>query len=448
MSHHEAIDALPTVGNKDPQILRNFLIKRVTYNFADADDPTAWDALDGVTGAIPLAVAFQGVHFFLDPDDTTSVHDGTTVVVTNDGYRYKADGTDYVVKSVLDKDLTAPPGAPTLGDAYIVAAAATGAWAGHDDEIGIYTARGWRFATARIGQLVLIEDEATFYHWSVGGTWTAGLGNYEPPAGSVTSTSLLGGRTHWVVENQTTNTPPASPGDGVAYIVGGSPTGAWAGSAAKIAVAKDGAWTIYTPGEGWTAYDRALNLTYVYTGTAWAALSQGYSRVGEALDTASAGLSRSNGSSNGYNYSATTAPTSTGQSIWIETLTLAVQADFSGQVLDVDYECTLDPGAITGVGSASGASLTVACFIDSETNARDWQLIAAFPGDGAWVNTAATWSIRNACRFVNVRFKVTLADTSAHTLKIIFCPYSGGVSFSGGTFTVSRRSILAIYRSS
>ena len=33
------------------------------------------------------------------------------------------------------------------------------------------------------------------------------------------------------VENMTTNAPPGSPADGVCYIVGGAPTGAWAGHA-------------------------------------------------------------------------------------------------------------------------------------------------------------------------------------------------------------------------
>lgn len=43
---------------------------------------------------------------------------------------------DAVVQaSALDKDLTSPPASPADGDAYIVAASATGAWSGHDDDI-------------------------------------------------------------------------------------------------------------------------------------------------------------------------------------------------------------------------------------------------------------------------------------------------------------------------
>lgn len=48
--------------------------------------------------------------------------------------------------------------------------------------------------------------------------------------------------------------PPGSPADGDRYIVAASPTGAWAGQAAKIAAYQDGAWAFYAPKEGWFAW--------------------------------------------------------------------------------------------------------------------------------------------------------------------------------------------------
>lgn len=46
--------------------------------------------------------------------------------------------------AIIDKDLTAPPGAPTNGDLYIVGAGATGAWATHDKALAYYRS-GWVF---------------------------------------------------------------------------------------------------------------------------------------------------------------------------------------------------------------------------------------------------------------------------------------------------------------
>jgi hypothetical protein len=66
--------------------------------------------------------------------------------------------------SVVDRDLTAPPGTCADGDCYLVDATATGAWAGHDGElavaVGTNAANGWLFATVETeGQELWVEDE-------------------------------------------------------------------------------------------------------------------------------------------------------------------------------------------------------------------------------------------------------------------------------------------------
>ncbi len=72
---------------------------------------------------------------------------------------------------VLDKDLTAPPGSPSVGDRYIVGPAATGAWAGQDDAVTEYLGTaGWFFWTPEQGWAVFIDDEATRYEFR-GGAW-------------------------------------------------------------------------------------------------------------------------------------------------------------------------------------------------------------------------------------------------------------------------------------
>jgi hypothetical protein len=68
----------------------------------------------------------------------------------------------------LDKDLTAPPGAPTDGAVYIVGQSATGAWATQDGKIAVRDAGAWVFLDARDGMLAYLADEGVFYRY-VGG---------------------------------------------------------------------------------------------------------------------------------------------------------------------------------------------------------------------------------------------------------------------------------------
>lgn len=78
------------------------------------------------------------------------------------------------------------------------------------------------------------------------------------------------------------NTAPGSPSEGDVYIVGTSPTGAWAGRANSLAGFFGGAWT-YLPGNnssgtpitigprnaGLFVYVRDEELFYVWNGTSW-----------------------------------------------------------------------------------------------------------------------------------------------------------------------------------
>jgi hypothetical protein len=69
------------------------------------------------------------------------------------------------------------------------------------------------------------------------------------------------------------NDPPTSPGDGDRYIVGSSPTGAWAGKAYSLAVWRDGAWTFHDAQAGWRVFNLADNTLYVLdAGFSWTAI--------------------------------------------------------------------------------------------------------------------------------------------------------------------------------
>lgn len=73
--------------------------------------------------------------------------------------------------SVIDRDLTAPPGSPTNGDLYLVGAAPTGAWTGQTLKFALYY-NGWLFFTPKSGQTMFIVDEkAAFMYSAVESLW-------------------------------------------------------------------------------------------------------------------------------------------------------------------------------------------------------------------------------------------------------------------------------------
>jgi len=61
--------------------------------------------------------------------------------------------------SVKDRNLTAPPAIPTDGDRYIVAAGGTGAWAGWDGDVVLFTGGAWVRLPPTEGWRVWVEDE-------------------------------------------------------------------------------------------------------------------------------------------------------------------------------------------------------------------------------------------------------------------------------------------------
>lgn len=79
-----------------------------------------------------------------------------------DQIKSKIQGLDWQ-ESVLDKDLTAPPGSPATGDRYIIAAGATGAWATHDGEITEWNGTAWEFIDPNEGYATRVEDENRIY---------------------------------------------------------------------------------------------------------------------------------------------------------------------------------------------------------------------------------------------------------------------------------------------
>jgi hypothetical protein len=81
------------------------------------------------------------------------------------------DRLDLLVQcSVLDRNLSTPPGAPAAGAAYIVGPAPTGTWAGHADHLALYVNAQWEFIAPLPGFQCWVIDETVQVYWS-GTAW-------------------------------------------------------------------------------------------------------------------------------------------------------------------------------------------------------------------------------------------------------------------------------------
>lgn len=86
--------------------------------------------------------------------------------------------------SIKNSSTTAPPGSPTNFDSYIIAATATGAWAGLETYVAIYL-DGWIYCQPKYGMRVWDEASGYFRYWN-GGSWQLDEQaiTYELPVGS------------------------------------------------------------------------------------------------------------------------------------------------------------------------------------------------------------------------------------------------------------------------
>jgi hypothetical protein len=94
------------------------------------------------------------------------------------------------VESMMETD---PPGSPAEGDLYVPAATATGAWAGHEDELAQYLNAAWAFYAPWDGLAVWSIDDEAGYRWSEsGGAWVVAAGQGDLKAdGTVPMTGAL-----------------------------------------------------------------------------------------------------------------------------------------------------------------------------------------------------------------------------------------------------------------
>jgi hypothetical protein len=77
-----------------------------------------------------------------------------------------------VMLSVLDRDLTAPPGGESDGDRYLVGGSATGTWSGEDGNIAAYQDGAYNFYPPQEGWVMWVADEDLLVTYD-GSSWVS-----------------------------------------------------------------------------------------------------------------------------------------------------------------------------------------------------------------------------------------------------------------------------------
>jgi uncharacterized protein DUF2793 len=229
--------------------------------------PVGADMADYTDAIAPAHVVdvTSGYIYSYDSSDTTSAADAF-MLVDGLGRRYPISDPTGVSISMVKARQNTPPGSPTIGDAYIVGVAPTGAWAAWADNLVLYTSRGWLPAAPDQGLAVLNEADGLNWQYSAAGAWA--LMPTSITDGSIAPIKLTLAMGQVVEAEQ--NTPPGSPVAGLYYIVGTSPTGAWVGQDTDIATYIAGAWAFISAYDGAVVRNRNDDRDWEFDGSSWA----------------------------------------------------------------------------------------------------------------------------------------------------------------------------------
>jgi len=351
-----------------------------------------------------------GDFFSYDSTDTTSAHDGATVLVCGAGRRYKMVTTFRPDGFVISAGDETPPGSPSIGDQYIIGAAPTGAWASKAKNIASYTARGWIFTAPRRGLIAWVNDENTFFHYASTDAWVEGLPIEAITTGTLTPDKFKHPLALLAVED-TRNDPPGSvPADGTAYVVGASPTGAFAGEAGNVAYVKAGAYIFFDAFEGATVYSKEIGSDLVYKSGAW-------TRKVEASVVPRAYRANVTGVSLG----------SMSSGVREEVGNFTVQAQSSSSWWRIEVERL----TVTKSGGSGGSTYTWRLYLDSESSSTETFLLdySAATYDSTDVNTPA-----NGAPLI---FTIQAPDAAAHVFRInLSATDTLGATFSNAGYRI------------
>ena len=146
------------------------------------------------------------------------------------------------------RDLTAPPGSPVDGQAWIVAAGGSGDWAGHDDELALFLNGGWAFVAPWAGARFWVVAEAVPVIWT-GTNWKTNLTALSP--GGATTAQKIVEVDHTLAVAATSTTAAIIPDKAVVFGVTGRVTTEITG-ATGWSLGVSGATTRYGSGYGTT----------------------------------------------------------------------------------------------------------------------------------------------------------------------------------------------------
>lgn len=150
--------------------------------------------------------------------------------------------------AVNSMTVTAPPASPAQGDAYLVPAGATGAWAANIGRIAEWSGTAWSYAVPTDGHGIGLPDGRIFER--VGGAYVEFLASRDWVNTRIAAVTKLN-RLPWLAVNSMTVTaPPASSAQGDAYLVPAGATGAWAANIGQIAEWSGTAWSYAVPSDG------------------------------------------------------------------------------------------------------------------------------------------------------------------------------------------------------
>ncbi len=291
--------------------------------------------------------------------------------------------------AVEQRDLSAPPGSPSDGDRYLIASGATGAWATHDGEIGIYY-DGWDFLVPQEGWRLWIKDEDSYLVYD-GTGWVA--------------LSALGGMQDPVLDKDLT-APPGSPSTGDRYIVGPSATGAWAGEDDNIAQYDGASWAFTDATDGMTVFVLDEDEIYAYQSTAWfqktgvgGAGSTRYDAVirrsdygsdtaaGTALKSALENAAYESVAVEGGTFEITSSVTQAANQMVDCDPEVVIKLNGAGLNLAVGSECTIREGKIEGTGSAGNGANGLVYLADTDRRLERIRVTGS-AGDGVVGNAS------------------------------------------------------------
>lgn len=373
---HAALTAIVDGAAIAKGALRTALVDRMLYRVATASDLR--DLLVDQDGTAVRSVLLNGTIWERDDTDTTTADDGTAcIVTTSGGVRFKT--TAAIRVRAVEARLSTPPGGPSIGQAWLIGAAPTGAWAANQDYVAVWTALGWRFIAPDPGWTVYDKALDGQWTWTAAGAWRRGIASADLNPAAIPVPALVA-PAGLIVESAATTTPPGT----VAgfWIVPPGATGDWAGQSPTIAY-PDGAggWAFLTPAEGWTVYDKGTARTLTFRSGAWGRNTVTAVILRDVVAFYTAG--NLSVTAPGIGSGTTTALPTTEPNVSITSVT--------GYRLQFTY----------AANSTSTSAISIGLFRDSESSAIEFFDIA----------------IPSASRF-SVDFHVTVADVSSHNYRI------------------------------